>query len=62
MILISVHREGHAVDESAAGIRAVLDLDPVRVSDRRAQRHEGEALAHGRRGQRQGHADSSEDT
>lgn len=34
-----------------------MDLDPVGICDRRAQRHEREALAHGRRGHHQGHAD-----
>lgn len=56
-VLIGVHGERHPVDEFAVRIRTVLDLDPVGVGDRRAERHQSEALAHGRRGQRQGHAD-----
>lgn len=56
-VLIGVHGEGHPVDEFVVRIRTVLDLDPVGVGDRRAQGHQSEALAHGRRGQRQGHAD-----
>lgn len=48
--------ERHPIDELlAAGIRGVPDLDPVRVSDGGAQRHQGEALTDGCGGQTESH-------
>lgn len=56
-VLVGVQCEGHAVHKFVVCITAVLDLDPVGVCDGGAERHQSEALAHSRRGHRQGHAD-----
>ncbi|TRY57188.1 hypothetical protein DNTS_003272 [Danionella cerebrum] len=55
LVLERAESKGHTVYQSAAGIRAVLDLDPVWVSNGGAKRNQGETLADGGGSHGQGH-------